>query len=61
MPLIGTSKFNKVNKEAMNAFDKAVETYQKAKKQGKGSARIDKKIVQANSLKYGCFKMARVN
>ena len=61
MPLMGTRKFDKENKLAMDAFDKAVKCYKKAQKEGKASSRIDTKITDANSLKYGCFKMARVH
>lgn len=61
MPLMGTRGFNRENKLAMDAFDKAVKYYKKAKKEGKTSSRIDTKTTNANSLKYGCFKMARVH
>ena len=60
MPMMGTRGFNKENKLAMDAFEKAVNYYKKAKNAGKAGSRIDTKITDANSLRYGCFKMARV-
>ncbi len=62
LPLLksGSRSFDGVNKRAMNEFQKAVDCYQKAKSSGKASSNIDAKMAQANSLKYGCYKMARV-
>ena len=60
MPLIGTRAFDKENKLALDAFDEAVKYYKKAKSNGKASSRINDKIADANSLKYGCFKMSCV-
>jgi tetratricopeptide (TPR) repeat protein len=62
LPLLksGSRSFDSVNKRAMQAFQKAVDYYQKAKSSGQASANIDAKMAQANSLKYGCYKMARV-
>jgi tetratricopeptide (TPR) repeat protein len=62
LPLLksGSRSFDGVNKRAMNEFQKAVDYYQKAKSSGQASANIDAKMAQANSLKYGCYKMARV-
>jgi tetratricopeptide (TPR) repeat protein len=60
MPVIGTSKFDAYNKKALDAFTKAVDAYEKAIRQG-GGASVEQKMVKANSLRYGCFKMSRVH
>ena len=62
LPLLksGSRSFDSINMQALNAFQKSVDSYRKAKQSGKASANINAKMAQANSLKYGCYKMARV-
>lgn len=60
MPFMATREFSKENKLALKAFESALKSYRKAKKDGSATARIEDKIVAVNSMKYGCLKMSRV-